>query len=94
MYFDILINSGRIKGQCGVLYSTTGNPSSVSQLSTVISSHKEYIYYITMTTKSDILAREAPLKDEIITTDEQKVAKCLHFINFIFTILARKLVKF
>ena len=31
-----------------------------------------------MTTKGDILAGEAPSKDEIIATNEQKVAKCLH----------------
>ena len=60
-----------------MVYSTTGNPSSVSQLSSVISSHKEYI---TMTTKGDVLAGEAPSKDEIIATDEQKVAKCLYSV--------------
>ena len=54
-----------------MVYSAVGNPSSVDQLSTVISSHKEYI---TMATKGDILAGEVPPKDEVIATDEQKVA--------------------
>ena len=52
------------------MYSAVGNTSSVDQLSSVISSHKKYI---TMTTKGDILAGEAPPKNEVIATDEQKV---------------------
>lgn len=53
-----------------MVYSAVGNPSSVDQLCGVISSHKEYI---TMATKGDIMAGEAPPKDDIIATDEQKV---------------------
>ena len=42
----------------------------MDQLCSVITSHKEYI---TMATKGDVLAGEAPPNDNVFATDEQKV---------------------
>ena len=47
-----------------------GNPTSVDQLCSVITSHKEYI---TVATKGDIHAGEAPPSDNVLATDEQTV---------------------
>ena len=59
------------------MYSAVGNPSSVDQLCSVITSHKEYI---TVATKGDILAGEAPPKDNVLATDEQKVTRVLQLV--------------
>ena len=61
-----------------MVYAAVGNPSSVDQLCSVITSHKEYI---TVATKGDILAGEAPPKDNVLATDDQKVIVVLRLVT-------------